>query len=372
MITLSLGSLGDMIIQSALLRKIDHRENTLAVPETFAAVARELFPKISVLELDRRSSDARILATKSIDHDQIARYLTTEFATRYPDEPLVPLSLTVEAIHKRHENIYKVYFDLFKKNPLLACYLETDRFETLHDKPWRPLDFLPQWSGEKTSGIVYLCPVGGIGVKSLGSDKTEAIIAFLRKQGIESRIIATKRDPEALLRGRHEHVVTLLPEEECLTQAASLFSRARSVIAVDTAWYHLAALQGVPTLAIPGPRSLGHFETPGLKFFQSPKTRLACIDCFSSDACSVTAQSHCQAQPTIEEIIRHIAIALSLPLPESKPLIGRAAFGRATWKQPLFRRIVIPLIEAAKNYLLVPLLGSMFKRVLYAIRDGLK
>ena len=88
-----------------------------------------------------------------------------------------------------------------------------------------------------------------------------------------------------------------------IRDAVAQFSSAALVVAVDTAWYHLAAMIGAPVLGIPGPRSLKHFEFPARKEAGTVVLEQRdCVDCFSVDRCALNNRPVCEAKPGVEKI----------------------------------------------------------------------
>ena len=62
MILVSLGNLGDLLIQAAYLRRFDRAGCSIAVPESYAHIASELFAQATFIPMPDQWSDGRMLA----------------------------------------------------------------------------------------------------------------------------------------------------------------------------------------------------------------------------------------------------------------------------------------------------------------------
>jgi len=336
MILLSLGNLGDLLIQAAFLRRLNRAGVSVAVPSSYASIAAELFPEAAVIPLTDRWSDGRWLMSARLDRTATVTYLLGELGARYPGRPIKSLSLTDELIHERALNIYAAYWRLLQQDPVLADAVAPTAYPSAPSY-WVPFDHLPRWSGTAGPRTVYLCPWGGFGLKTIPADDVQRLYDASRRLGCSVRLLVSPRDDANQYRYFRAEEIVRLSADRIVHDAATHLSRATLVVAVDTAWYHLAAMIGAPVMGVPGPRSLGHFEFPGAKRARSPSERRLCADCFSVDRCVVTNDTRCDARPDAPTLVAALEANLSGSsfVPPQRPparAVPPAPFQRAAWR----------------------------------------
>jgi len=365
MVLLSVGNLGDLLIQAAFLQELNKPDVLVAVPRSYASVAKELFPNTEgIVALADRYSDGRWLATGRVDRTSALRFLLKELGYRYPGRAVLSLALTDDLIvNDRSLNIYEAYWLCFQRDRNLAHWVSPEIFPQPSHK-WLPFKHLARWNPADHRKIIYICPWGGISLKNLPSADVRLLYEAGLGMGFQMRLLASTRDhAEAYPFFASEEVVRLVTNN-LIRDASEAFSKAALVVAVDTAWYHLAALTGVPVMGIPGPRTLSHFEFPGNKKARSGRERLPCADCFSVDRCVVTNDIRCEARPDVETLVATMRANLT----SEKPSEGVSHFPvnfrpPARIKRTLFRGI-FRAMDTLRESLVFPLLKGRRRRIL--------
>ena len=334
MILVSLGNLGDLLIQAAFLRRFDRSDVRVAVPTAYASIASELFPHAAVITLSDQLSDGRLLAEAQIDRATAVARILESLSAAYPGVPVRSIALTDDVIHQRALNIYEAYWQVLGRNPDIRARLSPTTFPRKVDD-WRPFEHLAQWKQEAATKTVYVCPWGGIGVKNVDASTLDSLADFAVSLGYEVRLLVSPRD--AADKYWSPIQIVRLSETGIIADAVGQLTSAALVVAVDTAWYHLAALIGAPVLGIGGPRSLSHFEFPGRKRSTSVDARRLCADCFSSDRCVVTWNLHCEARPDATQIVAAMQANLAgapVPIVRSAPQAAapKSRLQRALWR----------------------------------------
>ena len=302
MILVSIGNLGDLLIQAAFLRKLDRSGVSVAVPESYRSVASELFPRATIIGLDDRWSDGRILAAAQIDRATAVASIIDHLRQAHPGEAVTSIALTDDLILQRSLNIYDAYWQLLNRNRQLAQLIAPDGYPSA-DRDWLPLEHLPRWNAGAAAKTVFFCPWGGIGVKNIAAEDLERLRHAVVRAGFNARLLASTRDDVRDYPSFFTEEVVTLSSRSMIHDAVTTFAAGSLIVAVDTAWYHLAAIIGAPVLGIPGPRSLGHFEFPGRKQARTIlHARLDCVDCFSIDRCALNSKTTCDAKPTVEAV----------------------------------------------------------------------
>jgi hypothetical protein len=320
MILVSLGNLGDLLIQAAFLRRLDREDVSVAVPASYGSIASELFSHASVIPLPDRLSDGRVLAAAQIDRAVAIARIVEELGRQHPGRIVKSIALTDDLILQRALNIYEAYWRLLGRDPDLASMLSPGGFPAGTDT-WVPFDHLTRWTPLGNSRLVYFCPWGGIGVKNIPADVLLTLRDAAARLGCETRLLVSAKDDASAHPMFPPAQVVRLSETRLVHEAVSHLSQAALVVAVDTAWYHLAAMIGAPVLGISGPRSLVHFEFPGRTRARSLREQRLCADCFSTDRCVVTGASTCDAQPDGHQLIAAMEAHLTGATP---PEIARA------------------------------------------------
>ena len=335
MILVSLGNLGDLLIQAAFLRRFDRPGVSIAVPESYRAIAAELFPQASVIPLANRW-DGRELIAARMERAVAVELILKELRGQHPGVEGLSIALTDDLILQRSLNIYEAYWTLFGRDPRLAGMLVPETYPTVAGE-WIPFEHLPRWTGGTSPRTVWFCPWGGIGVKNVDEADLAALQQAATRMGCEARLLASPRDDVSAYRFFDGASVVRLSNERLMADAVSHLSRSALVVAVDTAWYHLAAMIGAPVLGIPGPRSLRHFEFPGRKHALSVPEQRLCADCFSTDACVVNGSRGCEAKPDRQQLAGALEANLSgRPLTSTRrasiPFRQAAGLKRTGWR----------------------------------------
>jgi hypothetical protein len=317
-ILLSIGNLGDLLIQAALLRAFDRAGVAVAVPESYAGVTAELFPSAEIIALADQSSDGRWLMRRRIDRATGIGLLKADLESRFPGREVISIALTDDLIQMRGLNIYEAYDRALRRQPPLAATLGA--LPSPNDE-WRPLGHLAAWGEGAAAGAICICPWGGLGVKQVDARSLGQLMHECAAHGLDVRVMASPRDDVSVYPFLAAQNILKLPASRLVRDAADALAASRLVIAVDTAWYHLAAMVGAPVLALPGPRSLAHFRYPGrTRGVSIPEQRL-CVDCYSADRCVVTGSPRCDAQPDAMQLVSALRANLngSAPLHQATP-----------------------------------------------------
>ena len=335
MILLSIGNLGDLLIQAALLRAFDRPGIAIAVPESYAGVAAELFPSAEVIRLADEASDGRWLMRRRIDRATGVAWLKADLETRYPGRDVISIALTDDLIQIRDLNIYEAYARALTRDARLSSSLGQ---LPASNTDWRPFPHLMGWREDPAARTICICPWGGIGVKQVDAAVLRRLTQECTRHGFDVRVIASPRDDVSAYPFLTHEQIRELSAVRLVQDAAELLASSRLVIAVDTAWYHLAAMVGAPVLAIPGPRSLAHFQFPGRVRGVTIREQRLCVDCYSVDRCVVTDSRRCDAQPDAAQLVSAVAANLTGSKLEATP--ATTACGTpSTIRRRIFRSV---------------------------------
>lgn len=353
MILLSLGNLGDLLIQAAFLRRFDRADVSIAVPASYAAIAAELFPIAPVIPLPDRTADGRLAIRSGTDRAAVVASLVAGLQAQHPSRTIVSIALTDDLIRDRALNIYEAYWRLLTREPAIAPYLPTEGFPRSAES-WTPFPHLPRWR-KPDAKTVWFCPWGGIALKQIPTPDLRLLFDVCRRLDFDARLLASPRDDASAYPFVEPAKVRGLDGDRMIRTAAEQFTSASLVVAVDTAWYHLAALLGAPVLGIPGPRSLRHFEFPGFRHAESASAERPCVDCYSVDRCVVTDEPCCEARPDATVLAATLETVLT-GQPASPPRRHPATFIHRPVLVRRLGRLTFRAIDTSRRLLIEPAL----------------
>lgn len=309
MTLLTAGNLGDVLIQATILKSLGISPKKILAPSNYETIVREVYG-VDVLTMKTYKTESRLAIFSGCPRDDLYAEIISQVTPQIGGEKIFSLVLTDEEIAKRSKNIYQCYIDIFKNR--FENYVEPAKFDQIK---LQSLNTLPTaHDGENLSKQILICPVGGLGVKTMPTEIMKEICSFATSNGYTVKIMLTSFDQDPYsAAGLNYDVEKIEVKAGMLKMICELFEKSRLIVSVDTAWYHLANIQGYGAIPIPGPRSVNHFGHPNSPLFKRAyRTTLSCMDCYSGGVCVANHKPACEAKPSPQEVVQVISEHLGL------------------------------------------------------------